>query len=603
MNSETNQVVMGEKARRITQAFNDLRAGQVEQARTVFADLMHDPQHGVDAYRGLASVAWHHKQAQTAVQLLKAAVEQQPDHADAQADLALLLFLTGHAAESLMHWDKRLRLSPRDALAWHNYGKALVSVGHIDTAASAFEQALEIAPELEKTYEVYARALAEAGAEDRSEAIWRRGIEKFPKLESMYLRLAELQFNRSRLPECLETYRSGVAALPDSPDLHMGMGQILDDLGDKPVAEAEFRRALQLRPGWAMPVEALLTLLRKSAPDDDLEAARRILEDGTRPPADHANVGYGLGKALDARGDYDGAFEVWNQANAARRKQIGMFDRDAMAKRVDRYIAQFSKTFIQARKGWGHDSRRPVFVLGMPRSGTTLVEQILSAHPDVYGYGELTDLGRVTKFLQKRAATIQRWPEAAGILSRELIRAGAEDYLASLLKRHPTSAAKLVDKAPNNFSHIGLIALLFPNAVIVWCRRDPRDICTSIYSENFGLTQKHATDLADIAFFYRQHMRLMRHWLDVAGDQIYQCSYEDLIAEPEAQSRRLVEAVGLPWDDNCLRFHEGDRPVLTPSRWQVRQPLYGSSVGRWKRYEKWLGPLLKALEEPDTVNS
>jgi len=596
--TETKLLATGDDgAARMAQAFSDLAAGQADRARATFADLMHDPQHGIDAHRGLAAVAWQQRQPDSALQLLRLAVQQRPDHADAQADLALMLLLGGRAVESLAHWDQRLRLAPRDSMAWHNYGSALLAASHLDTAVTAFEQALALAPEQAQTYEVYARALADARRPAQAEAVWRRGLEKLPRLESMYLGLVGSQFARGQLKECMQTYRQGVAVLPESADLQMGMGQILEDLGDKVAAEQQFRLALKLHPGWAIPIEALLTLLRKDASDADLDAARAVLADPLRPPADHANAGFGLGKVLEARGDYDGAFEAWDRANAARRRQVGPYDRDALVKRVDRLIAQFSASFLQARRSWGHSSSRPVFVLGMPRSGTTLVEQILSAHPDVHGYGELTELARVAKEeMPKRAGSMQRWPEVAAALRPETVRSAAGDYLASVLERHPTSAAKLVDKAPTNFFYIGLIALLFPKAGIVWCRRDPRDICTSIYSENFGLSQTHATDLADIGFFYRQHMRVMRHWVEAVGSQIYHCRYEDLIADPEGQSRKLVEAMGLPWDERCLRFHEGDRPVLTPSRWQVRSPIYAGAIGRWKRYEKHLGPLLHALE-------
>lgn len=596
MNTTEPVASSDDKAGRLAQAFNDLRAGQADRARTTFADLMHDPEHGVDAHRGLAAVAWQQREPETALQLLRVAVQQRPDHADVQADLALMLLLGRRAAESLPHWDQRLRLVPQDSMAWHNYGNALLAVGHLDTAVTAFEQALTLAPNQAQTYEVYARALAEAGRPAQAEAVWRRGLERLPKLESMYLGLVALQFSRGHLKECLDTYRQGVSVLPESADLQMGMGQILEDLGDKAAAEWQFRLALKLRPGWAIPIEALLTLLRKEALDADLDAARAVMADPLRPPADHSNAGFGLGKALDARGDYDGAFDAWNQANAARRRQVGSYDREGLIKRVDRLITQFSRAFMEARRTWGHPSPRPVFVLGMPRSGTTLVEQILSAHPDVHGYGELTDLGRIAKEMPQRIGSVQRWPEVAGALHPETVRAAANDYLNSLQERYATSAARLVDKAPTNFFHIGLIAMLFPKAVIVWCRRDPRDICTSIYSENFGLSQKQATDLADIGFFYRQHRRLMGHWMEVAGTQIYPCRYEALIADPEGQSRNLLKAVGLPWDDRCLRFHEGDRPVLTPSRWQVRTPIYSGAIGRWRRYEKHLAPLLKVLE-------
>ena len=579
---------------RIAQAFTDLRSGQLDRARAVFAELMHDPQHGVDGYRGLAAVAWKQQQADTAIQLLRMAVQQQPDHADAQADLALVLLTAGRAQESLPHWDQRLRVRPTDAAAWHNYGTALVAVGHLDSAATAFEQALSLDPEQTRTYESFARALRETDPA-RAEAVWRRGVARLPKQESLHIGLIEALFEGGRLDACLAAYRAGIAELPDSANLQMGLGQILEDLGDKAGAEAQFRKALELQPGWAIPIEALLMLLRKDARDEDVAAAQAVLSDPLRPPADHANAAFGLGKVLDSRGDHDGAFAAWRQANAARRQQIGAFDREALVRRVDRLIAVFTKAFLAARRGWGHDSRRPLFVLGMPRSGTSLVEQILAAHPEVHGYGELTEISRISRALPQRAGTMQRWPEAAAALRPDLVRWAAEDYLAALHRRHPTQAARLVDKAPPNFFHIGLIVLMFPAARIVWCRRDPRDIGVSIYSENFGLTQKHATDLGDIGFFYRQHQRLMRHWAEVAGTQIHECRYEDLIAEPEAQTRRLVDAMGLPWDERCLRFHEGDRPVLTPSRWQVRSPIYGAAVGRWRRYEAHLGPLLQEL--------
>lgn len=589
------RVEADETAARMTGAFADVRRGELEKARTVFVDLMHDPKHGVEAYRGLAAVAWQQKQGEAAIQLLRIAVQQRPDNADAQADLALLLLTSGRAEESLVHWDQRLRLTPADALAWHNYGQALAAAGRLDAAVSAFEMALKLAPDQAQTYETYARALATAGSQDRAEPVWRRGLARFPRMESMYLGLANSLFEQSQLQAACETFRAGVAALPQSADLHMGLGQMLDDLGDKAAAEAQHRRALALRPGWAMPVEALLTMLRKQARDEDLEAARAILADPLRPPQDHANAGFGLGKALDARGDYDGAFAAWSVANAARRRQIGPFDRDRWVRRVDRYIAQFTRPFLEARRDWGSDSDRPVFVLGMPRSGTTLAEQILAVHPDARGCGELSDIARIAKALPTKVGTMQKWPEAAAALTPALTRAAADDYLSSVLKRFPTSAARLVDKAPINFSYIGLIVLLFPNARIIWCRRDPRDICTSIFSENFGLTQTQSTDLADIGFFYKEHIRLMRHWAGIVGERIYECRYEDLIADFEPRCRSLVEAAGLPWDERCLRFHESDRAVLTPSRWQVRSPIYSGAVARWKRYEKHLGPLLEAL--------
>mgnify|MGYP002725583772 CR=1 FL=1 len=576
-------------------AFHSMREGQLDIAAKAFSKWMHDPSVGADARRGLASVAWRRRQPDTAVQLLQEALRLTPDHADAIADLALVYMLAGRSEASANMWGRRVELCPNDAPAWHNFGKALVESKRYSDAIVAFERALELDPSQAGTYVTFAKCMSQIGDVVRAERLWHRALAVDPKTVAAYQGLGELLFHLGRYDDCLDNYRHGATVLPESPDLRMAFGQMLEDFGDKDGAEREFRRAIDLRPGWVFPVEALLTLIRGNASDYDLDLARAVLAEENRPPNERAMAAFGLGKALDSKGDIEGAFDAWDLANASRREQVGPFKRQPFEEKVDRICGVFSSEFFAERPGWGSADPRPVFVVGMPRSGTSLVEQILAAHPDAYGYGELTDVSQIAGNLPDGAGTLHRWPEAAEVVSSGLIAIAADRYLSSQQARERTTASRLVDKAPLNFLHLGLIRLLFPAAHIIWCRRDPRDVCVSIYAENFGLGQRHATDLGDLGFYYKQHIKLMSHWEAVLPGSIITVEYESLIMEPEEQSRRLVEAIGLPWNANCLKFYEHERPVLTPSRWQVRSPIYRGAVARWRRYESRLAPLLNEL--------
>jgi tetratricopeptide (TPR) repeat protein len=579
---------------RLQQAFAEMNAGNLDLARREFTALCSDGDCGADAFRGLAAVCWRLGQIKPAVEYLRQAVLIAPEHAEAHADLALVLMASRQPIAAVPHMEKVVALRPTDPDAWHNFGKLLGDLRQLQPAREAFERSLALAPDRVPTLSTYARAMANCGADDAAEAIWRRVIALQPKRFDGYQGLAEAQFARGHLQSARDTYANGVVEVPDAPELHMGLAQLKEDLGDRDGAELSFRDALRLRPDWPMALEGVLTLIRGRAEPELLARARAIVEDPRRSPQDRANVGFGLGKALDAR-DPDAAFAVWEMANRARRAQVGPYDRQRLVTRVDRSIAAYTRTQISRLAASGSSDPRPVFVIGMPRSGTSLVEQIIAAHPQAHGYGELPDLSRIARELPRRIGSIQRWPEALAALEPTVLCTAADDYLAVLQRREASPALRCVDKAPLNFFHAGLIALMFPQATIIWCRRDPRDVCVSIFGENFALEQSFANDLGDLGFFYREYMRLMRHWQTVLGDRLHECVYEELVAAPEAGARALIDATGLPWDDACLNFHQSDRAVLTPSRWQVRQPIYSQGVGRWRRYERMLRPLIAAL--------
>jgi hypothetical protein len=336
-----------------------------------------------------------------------------------------------------------------------------------------------------------------------------------------------------------------------------------------------------LQPEWVDPLGAAIALARGSAPEEQVRKAEMLLDSGRLPDRQYAFLHHALGKHSDIAGDYQKAAAHWQAANLSRRMQDGGFERDAFAELIDATIVTFTADLIASFHAAALPDARPMFVLGMPRSGTTLVEQILAAHPSVHGCGELTGIVDIPVRIG------MRWPQDAARTDSRWLREQAQHYLDTAARSVTADVLRLVDKQPYNFLHVGLIAMLFADARVVWCRRDPRDIALSIYSESFSPLSTYATDLDDIAFLIAQQERLMRHWQSVSPLPIIEMQYETMVCETETQIRRLIEFADLPWDPRCLDFHNSGRSVQTFSRWQVRQPMHQRSIGRWRNYPQW----------------
>jgi hypothetical protein len=299
---------------------------------------------------------------------------------------------------------------------------------------------------------------------------------------------------------------------------------------------------------------------------------------------------------LDRQGAYDEAFACFHEANGIRkvllRQQNKAFDPQLHEARISHTLATFDKAYLQLREGWGIDTEVPVFVLGMPRSGTTLVEQILSSHPQVAGVGELDEIKRLLTALAK-SMEVDINVHLPLILNPSRMRSVASAYLDKIT-RLGQGAVRVVDKTLDNSLRLGLIKVLFPRARIIYCRRDPMDACLSCYMQNFR-DLPFAWCLRDLGAFYRQFERLMNHWLAVFPNSIHEITYETLVMDPEAEIRKLLAFCGLNWDARCLNFYENPRAVRTASKLQVRNPLSERSVGRWKRYASHLGELMNNI--------
>jgi hypothetical protein len=312
-------------------------------------------------------------------------------------------------------------------------------------------------------------------------------------------------------------------------------------------------------------------------------------------------IGYGLAKYHDRRGEYAHAAAAGSAANAARRRSAGPLDRAALAARVDALIDRYDAEFFAARSNYGLGTDQPVFIVGLPRSGTTLTEQIIAAHPLLHGAGELPDLARLASREADGDAHGHAHGEggrpwqAAARVDAPRSRALAQRYLRALREGAPKHRLRISDKAPLNFFQLAFAAVLFPNARVIHCLRNPRDNALSIWMENFNAEQRYATDFDDLAFFTAQHARLMAHWREALPLPILEVGYEDTVADVETQARRIVDFLGAPWDVRCLDLHGSGRAVQTPSRWQVRQPIYTHSVERWRNYAEFLPDLHAAF--------
>ncbi|WP_425408159.1 sulfotransferase [Hyphococcus sp.] len=480
--------------------------------------------------------------------------------------------------------------------SYYEEGVKLETSGDVAGAFEAFRRSAKANPRIAAPYVGLARILTRNRQRKDAISCLERAVSCEPTNVSVRTILGQTLAEDGQLEASQTAFEAVLNVTPSAPAALLGLGSVYEDLGDRAAATDAYRQLLLAHPDNAEGLAGLLTVTGGDALNDAVREAHAQLKKAD--DQDAALIGYALGKALARAGDTDGAFDALSAANEARCRDAGPFDRGAFDRRIERLCEIFSSHFFEDRRGGGEQSDRSVFVVGLPRSGTTLTEQILSAHGQVYGAGELDLLTDLATGLPDRLGRANPpWPDAAADLTPSHVRGIGRDYLGRIAQLAPETASRVIDKQPLNFWNLGLVAAALPNARIVHCRRDIRDCGLSIFSENFTPDQRWATDLSNIAHYWRGYRRLMQHWRDVSSLRILDMNYEDLVIDLEGQSRRLLDFVDLPWDQSVLDFHTSDRAVQTPSRWQVRQPLYQSSRGRWRTYEARLGPLIAAAEE------
>ena len=394
----------------------------------------------------------------------------------------------------------------------------------------------------------------------------------------------------------LESCARALEINPNSVESHTNKRMTLEHLGRLDEAAASYRAALHIDPAYGDAHRNLGTINTDQTGDPHIAAMAAALDDPATTTSNRLNLHSALAKAYEDIGKFDKVFACLDASNNLRRETISyvMADRD---RDVDQTIATFTPALLSRFNGGGCESELPIFIVGMPRSGTSLVEQVIASHDEAFGAGERPDMDRLSHTLPALMGVEEPFPECVAGLDETLTARLADEYLTALSGLAPEAGAarRTTDKMPGNFLLLGLIAVLFPEARVIHCRREPMDTCLSCYFQAFVAEHEYTDDLSNLGAYYQEYERLMAHWREALPLPLFEVAYEELIADQERVSRELIAFCGLEWDDACLRFHETDRHVRTASYWQVRQPIYSSSVERWRNYEEHLAPLRHAL--------
>jgi Tfp pilus assembly protein PilF len=574
-----------------------LDAGDFNSAVKLCSECLREQPDNADVHRHLGQLHTMTGETLLAMRHARRACELAPDDPRACSDLGRVFAAQGRLEDAIRSFRTAIRIDPRYADGWHNLGTALKQTGEREPAFAALKNALLIDATRAETYLNLGNLLIASDQFEDAVECFERAARHDPKMAQARSRLAQELSKHGKVKRAETLFRQSLGLNPDHLEGWFGLGRTLEDLGEADSALACYLSVLQRRPGHPMALGHYLGLAQGEVESEWLERARAALGDDSVKDEAKALIGYGLAKYHDRRGDCGDAAEAASLANAARRRKTGPLDREQLARRVDSIIQTYSAEFFTERRRFGLGTDQPVLIVGLPRSGTTLTEQILAAHPWLHGAGELPALSRVaTQALAEPED--QPW-QAALKLDRAKSQELAHEYLRALRDGASKGRLRISDKSPLNFFHLAFAATLFPGARVIHCRRDPRDNALSIWMENFNPDQRYATDFDDLAFYTAEYRRLMAHWRNVLPLPILDLQYEDTVADVEAQARRLLEFLDAPWDARCLDFHRSERAVQTPSRWQVREPIYTRSIGRWRAYAEYLPGITTAFPDPD----
>ncbi len=572
------------------------RGAHSELERRLADRLARDPV-DAEAHRLLAMVASATGRADMALEHMARAVTLAPHVHGFQFQLGCLLAHAGRYPDALERFKATTSACPDMAEAWYFQGISLLRMHRDLEALPALRRAHSLAPDDLQMLDALAELEFRVGFPADALPLWRRLAKRRPHDVHTVLKRGECESRMGLFEDAIEIYRHALRTHPDSAALWMALAQAQEDHGDRAGALEAYRQTLGLRPAWAPPLAGLLALERGNSLPQQLHDAAQVVASTAGSDADRSLLGYALGRAYDAMGRHADAWDCWTIANQARQRMAGPANPGVLQSQVRQTIGAFSGADASRHASSEVEDDRFVFIVGMPRSGTTLTEQIIGAHPQAHPCGERPDLALIVRHLPLQfAPESPPWPQLAASLSQaQLIECGAL-YASGAPARATPGTARLLDKEPLNFQHLGLIQMLFPRARIIWCRRDPRDVAVSIFSENFAPGETLATSLEGIGHYINLQDRLMRHWMATSRLPIHLMQYETLVSAPEQEARRVIEFLDLDWDSACLEFHASRAGVQTPSRWQVKQPVHARSVGRWHNYGQHLTPLLDVLE-------
>ncbi|HEY2884975.1 MAG TPA: sulfotransferase [Rhizomicrobium sp.] len=571
------------------------------------------------------------KRHDEAVTQLQAALASKPQSPEAHNNLGNALVALGRKENAVAHYQEAIALRSGFAEAHNNLGRALIMLGQTEEAIAQYENAIAIKPGYVEAHDNLANALVSSDREreavphfaaalegepdrletlnnfgcvlnrlysrERAAEVLGRALALKPDFAAAQINLGVTLNGLERPLEAIALFEMVLKKEPDLPEACHGLGMSQQMMGRLAESRRNLERALELAPQSPAYHRAVVDAKRITPGDPQLAVMEDLARSMTAMGIEQQiELHFALGKAYADLAQHERSFEHYLQGNTLKRPRID-YDERATLDMFSHIEEVFSADLIRRTEGLGEPSTVPVFIVGMPRSGTTLTEQMLASHPAVHGAGELQWVHRAAQKFRGRDVR-DFFPEAARTLSAEQLRELGGAYLADLRTRSAT-AQRITDKMPMNFRFVGLIHMMLPNAKIVHMCRNSLDTCLSCFTKNFTGDINYAYDLGELGRYWRAYDKIMTHWHTVLPERvILDVRYEDLVRDFEGQARRIVAHCGLEWDEACLQFYSRERPVRTASVIQVRQPIYGTSVGRWQPYQTWLGPLLAELPPP-----
>lgn len=540
--------------------------------------------------------AWHDRlgqRAQAEAAFLRHVQEAVADPALLAAGRALA---EGDLAQAEQRLRERLRQWPQDVAALRMLAELGLRLGRNEQAIALLEDCLRLAPGFVEARRQYALALDRGNRQAEALAQVDALLAQAPRDPGLRNQRAVLLGKLGDYAGAIALYEGLLAEHPRDPRLWTSLGHALKTEGESARAVAAYRRAIRLDPGFGVAWWSLANLKTVRLDAEDIAQMRRQHARADLDPDARLHLDFALGKALEDAGEHAESFAHYAAGNAARRRQLP-YDAALNHRRVAQARAVYTREFFAARSGWGCPARGPIFVVGLPRAGSTLIEQILASHPQVEATMELPELIAIVRELRARAGDPERtsYHDLVAALSAEEARALGERYLARTAVHRRLGRPLFIDKMPNNFAHLGLLRLILPQAIVIDARRHPLDCGFSNFKQHFARGQAFSYDLADIGHYYADYVALMAHIDAVLPGWVHRVVHERLVADTEAEVRALLAHCGLPFDPRCLRPHETRRAVRTASAEQVRRPISNDAIGRWRDYAPWLGPLQQAL--------
>ena len=497
-------------------------------------------------------------------------------------------------AETLLR--EHLKQHPTDVAAIRMLAAVAARLGRFGDCEALLIRCLELAPSFAAARHNYATILYRQGKGARALAEIERVLALEPGNPAYRHLMAAILGRIGEFGRAIEIYEGLLAEYPKHANAWMSYGHALKSAGRREDSIAAYRRSVALHPGLGESWWSIANLKTCRFEPADIAVMQGQLARTDLTPGDRYHFHFALGKALEDRGSWEEAFSQYERGNRLRRAELN-YEANENANHVARSRALFSRPFFAERGAFGAAAPDPIFIVGLPRSGSTLLEQILSSHSAVEGTTELPDVNAIARVLGERKNRSQesKYPGVLATLSAAESRALGERYIEQTRIQRKTAAPFFIDKMPNNFAHLGLIHLMLPHAKIIDARRHPLGCCFSAFKQHFAHGQAFTYDLADLGRYCRDYVELMAHFDEVLPGRVHRVIYERLIEDTETEVRRLLEYCGLPFEEGCLRFYDNERAVRTASSEQVRQPIYREAVDHWRHFEPWLGPLKEAL--------